>query len=53
MKIDILVSRRYSAVSNSKRQVEKKYNSISSQIERSELGYLLNKAEATHPSKLY
>ena len=39
IKFDILVSRRYSAASNSKRQVEVRCNSIFPQIESSQLQY--------------
>ena len=52
-KIDILVSRRYSVASNSKRQVEVRCNSIFPQTEPSQLHYFLSKAEAPHPSKLH
>ena len=51
IKLVILVSRRYSAESNSKKQVDVRCNSIFSQIEPSQLRQLLSKAEATHPLK--
>ena len=49
----ILVSRRYFAASNSKKQVELICNLILPQTEPNQLHELLSKAEATHPLKLH
>ena len=54
IKIDILVSRRYSAASNSKKQAEVRCNSIFPQTEPNQLLQLLSKAEAAiYTSKLH